>query len=58
MQHVVNPAPHRATYCSGVTNIWKDRIIQRNDAFTCTPTTQWQPQLPYEDNLTSRAYCD
>lgn len=57
MQHVVNPAPYRASYCSGVTNIWKDRIIQRDDALTCTPTMRLE-QLSYKDDLTTRAYCD
>lgn len=54
MQHVVNPAPvERASDCSGVTDIWKDRIIQRNSTFTCTLRMQLQPQLPWESNLTS-----
>lgn len=43
MQHVVNPAPvQRARNCSGVTNIWKDRIILRKCAFTRTPRMQLQ----------------
>lgn len=52
MQHVVNPTPYRASYCSGVTNIWKDRIIQRDDALTCTPRMQLE-QLSYKDDLTT-----
>lgn len=36
MQHVVNPAPYRASYCSGVTKIWKDRIIQRRCTYMHT----------------------
>lgn len=49
MQHVVNPSPtQKASNCGGVTNIWKDRIIQRNNTFTCTARTQLHPQLSCE----------
>ena len=49
LQHVVNPSPlQRARNCSGVTHIWKDRIIQRNGALTCMPRMQLQQQL-YQD---------
>lgn len=59
MQHVVNPAPvWRARDCSGVTNIWKDIIIQRNSVFTWTLIMQLQPQLSRENNFTRLSISD
>lgn len=60
MQHAVNPTRCRATYCSGVTNIWKDRVIQRDGAFTYTPTAKLQVQPSSQVNRTSgtQSYSD